>query len=77
MEPIAILKAAHEAADELDNWDPHASPVLGGVSPGGCVRYWVHLGAGVNVDTCPVCNEGAMHGQDQDGSGRVAGEAGS
>lgn len=53
---LSMLRAAHVVADELDKWDPHPSPVLGGVSPGGVVRYTMHEAYGVTIYTCPVCN---------------------
>jgi len=52
-----FLAAAHDAADELDAWDPHPSASLGGASPGGLVRHAMHDAAGVTVDECTVCNE--------------------
>lgn len=52
----SVLRAAHTAADELDEWDGEASSSLGGCSPGGVVRHAVHEAAGLEVDTCPACN---------------------
>ncbi len=50
-----LLEAAHRAADELDDWDGDPSSALGGLGPGGVVRYAAHLAADVEIDTCPAC----------------------
>lgn len=51
----ALLAAAHDAADELDDWDGHPSSGLGGCSPGGVVRYAAHEALAVSIDECPEC----------------------
>lgn len=52
----ALLNAAHDAADELDEWDGHPSVTLGGSSPGGVVRHAAHEARGVSIDECPACD---------------------
>jgi hypothetical protein len=57
---MRLLEAAHRAADELDDWDPHPSTVLGGASPGGAVRFEIHKAIGDSPfgEDCPVCRRG-------------------
>ena len=59
---LRVLDAAHDAADELDEWDGYASPALGGCSPGGVVRHAVHRAHGVSIDECPSCARAAARG---------------
>ena len=58
-----LLEAAHNAADELDDWYRGTSSGLGGCSPGGIVRHAVHEAIAVSIDECPACQRRAgRHG---------------
>ena len=64
---VKLQQAMHKAADELDDWDPHPSTILGGASPGGVVRFHLHKAAGYHPSglsktdhgrDCPFCRRG-------------------